>query len=786
MVNERITEDIVREHFKKDVLYKSKNIIIEEQISKNPQIIKLLKNASKKGNGIGYPEFIISFVEEPNLIIVIECKANISKHESKNKDKFSEYAVDGALLYSSYLSKEFDVISIAVSGQTKSELKVTHFLQTQNSGAKMFLGDKLLGVDNYIKSYKISDSKFNQELGSLLEYSKELNSHLHQLKVQAPYRSLLISGILLALKNEPFKISFEKYTNANELSKNLVHTISNELIKGNIQKEKIDGLKRSYAFIKFLGAFEKDVNVLKNIIRDIDKHVNRFIKNHRYYDILGQFYIEFLRYANTDKGLGIVLTPPHITELFSDIAEVNTNSVIFDNCCGTGGFLISAMKKMVKNANEDKEKIKKIKTKQLVGIEFQPDIFALGCSNMFIHDDGKSGIYNGDCFDKSLQEKIKRKFKPTVGFLNPPYKSDKKKDTEEFEYILNNLKMIEQNGVCISIIPMSCALAKKGKMYELKERLLKNHTLEASFSMPSELFVNSKVNTVTVVLVFRAHVPHSKYQETFFGYWKEDGFVKNRALGRCDYNNTWLETKNRWLFDFKNKKTTKYTLSKKIKASDEWCIEKYMKIEHKNINERLFEEVLKEYSGYLFLNNLSDSVSKKPILNKKLELKNRQWDYFKISDYFDVFSGGDKPKPDDPKHNKGVLVNSIENLTTNNGIKEKISYNGKKKFRNFISVVSIGNGGHSFYQEEFGAIFTRVKALLPKKEVYFNKYVGLFLTTLLRLETKRYSYGRVLDNTRLDNTNIQLPIDKYGKPDWKFMENFIKSLFYSKSLNTDF
>ena len=103
MANERKTESIVRSHFEqfKDI------VRIEEQLSDNPIISKLLKSASKKGGGIGKPEFLITFAGNSDLIIVVECKAEITKHESKTKDKFSEYAVDGALLYASYLSKEF-------------------------------------------------------------------------------------------------------------------------------------------------------------------------------------------------------------------------------------------------------------------------------------------------------------------------------------------------------------------------------------------------------------------------------------------------------------------------------------------------------------------------------------------------------------------------------------------------------------------------------------------------------------------------------------------------------
>jgi len=77
------------------------------------------------------------------------------------------------------------------------------------------------------------------------------------------------------------------------------------------------------------------------------------MRTHKYYDIIDQFYIEFLRYANNDKGLGIVLTPFHIAELFAELADVNRSSVVFDNCCGTAGLLIAAMKAMIRDAGAD-------------------------------------------------------------------------------------------------------------------------------------------------------------------------------------------------------------------------------------------------------------------------------------------------------------------------------------------------------------------------------------------------------------------------------------------------
>jgi len=83
-------------------------------------------------------------------------------------------------------------------------------------------------------------------------------------------------------------------------------------------------------------------------------------------------------------------------------------------------------------------------------------------------------------------------------------------------------------------VPMSTSLATSGKILELKNKLLEKHTLEAVLSMPDELFINSKVGIVSCIMVFTAHKPHPKNKETYFGYYKDDGFVKRKGKGRID------------------------------------------------------------------------------------------------------------------------------------------------------------------------------------------------------------------------------------------------------------
>jgi type I restriction enzyme M protein len=192
-------------------------------------------------------------------------------------------------------------------------------------------------------------------------------------------------------------------------------------------------MEQAFTFIKTHTALI-DEGYLMELVAEIHNNIRTFVKNNEYCDIISKAYVEFLKYANNDSGLGIVLTPPYITDLFCELAGITKDSIAFDNCCGTGGFLVVAMEKMIQLAKGDLQKIDHIKKQQLVGIEYQDHIFTLCCSNMILHGDGKTNIIKGDCF-KQINEA--KKYKPTIGLLNPPYNDST--GLNELEFVLNNL-----------------------------------------------------------------------------------------------------------------------------------------------------------------------------------------------------------------------------------------------------------------------------------------------------------------------------------------------------------
>jgi type I restriction-modification system DNA methylase subunit len=410
---------------------------------------------------------------------------------------------------------------------------------------------------------------------------------------------MLICGVLVALNNDAFKKSFKSHKTAKQLAENLVGAVIDEFESANLPADRVASLEQAFSFIRTNATLTTDKDFVIDLIEQIDKNVNTFVRTHKYYDAIGQFYVQFLRYANNDKGLGIVLTPAHIAELFAGLAEVNKKSIVFDNCCGTAGLLIASMREMLKNAGSDEEAETAIKKRQLIGIEFQDDIYALAVSNMVVHGDGKTNIMAGDCFE--LSSGIKEKWKPTIGLLNPPYKT-KASPTEELDFVLNNLEALQVNGKCVAIVPVSCAIGDTSAIQERKRRLLEKHTLEAVMSMPVDLFHDSKANVATCVMVVTAHKPHPKGKKTWFGYWRNDGFVKVKNKGRIDKKKTWEATKNRWLSAFRNRETISgLSLMKEIKANDEWCAEAYMEPDWSRLNQEALTKTFREYAVHRLL-----------------------------------------------------------------------------------------------------------------------------------------------------------------------------------------
>lgn len=606
MANERNTETLVRNDLKSKGYYDDPNVIVEEQKSASSKVGKLLLHASKSGEGAGRPEFIIRFKDKPENIIVIECKASPLKHESKNRQHYKDYAVDGVLLYAEYLKKEFNVTAIAVSGEYEREKRVSTFLWLKNAYVYSNVQDKVfLTPSEVIKITSEQSSPVTEEY--LIKKAMEYNDALHKYSIPEVERCTFISSILVALQDDMFLMSYALSSDNSDLLDSLYEACKRVLRRNKLSNDKIDVILAEYkkfqynkmltsSTVKIRGGEEKHNQILLEMIDDIKSVILPTIRGN-HFDILGKFYTQFIRYAGADAKTGLVLTPNHITDFFCDIADLRQNDVVFDPCCGTGGFLVSAMKYMLQKAGNSEEVQKNIKSKQLIGVEQRSDMFSHVCSNMMMRGDGKSHIYFGDCFDIKIKSAVKKE-NPDVSFLNPPYQDGNA--AEQLEFVANALECIKNDGICIAICQMSTVVSTSKAVINIRKKLLENHTLISVFSMPDDLFY--PVGVVTCIIVFKAHAPHPENKETFFGYFKYDGFVKRKNKGRLDSNNQWSSIKRQWLDAYINKKNIPgLSVMHKVKAEDEWCAEAYMETDYSTIDDSVFIKAIKDFVAFQFL-----------------------------------------------------------------------------------------------------------------------------------------------------------------------------------------
>ncbi len=160
-----------------------------------------------------------------------------------------------------------------------------------------------------------------------------------------------------------------------------------------------------------------------------------------------------------------------------------------------------------------------------------------------------------------------------------------------------------------------------------------------------------------------------------------------------------------------------------------------------------------------------------------MELNVQDWKEFKLSDYFNVV-GTTTTKLDTLIDEYGIgNYPYVTTQATNNGVAGY--YNCYTEEGNILVADSAVAGYVSYQPCNFSAS-DHVEKIMPKFP--FNKYIAMFLVTVLNLENYRYSYGRKFNQDNIRNTVIKLPAKQTTNgsyiPDWQFMENYIKSLHH--------
>lgn len=152
-----------------------------------------------------------------------------------------------------------------------------------------------------------------------------------------------------------------------------------------------------------------------------------------------------------------------------------------------------------------------------------------------------------------------------------------------------------------------------------------------------------------------------------------------------------------------------------------------------------------------------------------LNLNDRKWNVFFLSDLFSIKSGKRLTKSD---MDIGTIP-FIGATDSNNGITNWIATTNSSFDRNVLGVNYNGSVVENFYHG-YNCVFSDDVKRLHLKNAIDNKYVLLFFKTIILKQKVKYTYGYKFNGNRMIRQKILVPVDKQGNPDYSFMEQYIK------------
>lgn len=488
----------------------------------------------------GYPDF---FKDMGDWLVVVEAKSG--KAGAKSSHAAAEAEVQGYM--SSNAVPDVDIVGIAVSGQTLDSLTVTYFFRQGGTDEIEVMDglDSLMTLDALEKHYQVAAHGDPLSDAELRRFLVQLNERFHKdSRVRDTERSLFFSALMIALDDNPFRAVYQsieapedkRLVEARYLNDQIVEAVQRQLAKKvNSRSKEIDWADR-FAFVKTV---DIPLDEYKQIIADIDERVHQPSKQSTKRDLLGRAYKIFLSRAGKMDNKNIILTPDHIKTLMVDLADLDRDDVVLDTCMGSGGFLMEAMEQLVEKAHGDQARIDKIHDHQLVGIELDPILFALACSNMFLHGDGRSNLLYRDSLinrdrtfavaksDEILRDYVKS-LKPNKSVLNPPYEGDL-----PLNFTISAINYLEEGGRLVIIVPNN--MLTRASNAKAVQGILEHAQLDFVIDMPQQLFFEQGRGVKTSIFGFtKTSKGHRKDSLVTFVDLEDDGHEVRYGAGRRD------------------------------------------------------------------------------------------------------------------------------------------------------------------------------------------------------------------------------------------------------------
>lgn len=604
MSNERSTDQFVRDMLR-DIGFARP---WEQSCNDAPKYIyDALEGASKGlGGGRGKPEFV---VESGRFLVVLEDKAALDRSALLVDGKLdisyparSEYALNGAVHYAQNFADRAgkQVFAVGIAGAESHHEVTVAFVEQGVEPLVLATIDALtdLAPDSIEEYYRVAVRgelpREERETREIRKVAALLHEDMRNYaSLEGERKATLVSAILLALKYQPDlldDLKGEKKSGFADGQK--VYNAAREYLESDEAdlkpKQKIGALLDQFAFIRthvLLNRVNKDlgnITPMRRFVEVLDHDVLHSVSDPSYsaFDVLGNFYGEFVKYGGSDgNALGIVLTPHHITDLMAELIDVDADDYVIDPTAGTAAFLIAAMRRMfndadVRFASEPKQRLAaraKIREFRLHGVELQDKLFAIGTTNMILRGDGKANFQRHSIFDIDPSD-LRGDHGFTKVLINPPYSQAKNKETRhlsELSFLDRALSLLDRKGRLAAIVPQSAMVGKTRQDRELKAKILAHHTLDAVLTMNPDTFYGVGVHVV--IALFTAGVPHPESKKTAFVNFQDDGYKVRQHIGLVGDGNE--KSRRKHLLSVLNdgeQDDTSFIVRSEVTAADEW------------------------------------------------------------------------------------------------------------------------------------------------------------------------------------------------------------------------
>lgn len=730
----------------------------------------------------------------------IYCKTirnRILSNRSEERDQIDQ-ALDEAVYYGEKLNKSKHVKALIVSGVAGNEIDgyviKTKFLvngkfkiiTSNGKSLTSLVSPDISRILLTTKKAEIDDIPISEKL--FLDSADKINVILHNGGIPIERRGKVVSGLLLSLIDET-------PPNLNAAITVLIDEI-NARANFILQRE---GKPEFYDYVRIQQPTTTDnhVKMKQALVKTIQElntlNIRAAMKSGT--DYLGKFYEVFLKYGNWAKELGIVFTPRHITQFAAEVLDIQSNDIVYDPTCGTGGFLVSAFDYVRKNSPEN---IGNFKKNNLFGVETEASIAALAIVNMIFRGDGKNNIKEANCFKRWLNLKRSGSIntaeylegdtdppsrKPPISkvLMNPPF-ALKEKPEKEYKFVDHALKQMHKDGILFSVLPTSELLSRGQYLKWRRDELLEHNTLLAVITFPPELFYPT--NTHTCGIIVKKGVKHDKTQNVFWLRAMHDGLVIRKGK-RLPPKPPLTEPDNLTAYlpiirDFVKDQTISvksvpelckvcpidYT-DKNLELVTEYYLDEKEPTE-KEIHE-IVEHIIRKSSGYLLTTTKQKEISFKI---KDYKIKTPKKKKFKLPDVCDV-----KREYSDYMNEILSDLKITPYVTTtedNNGIAIRCDADPIFK-KDSLSVALDGTCGTTFYQFEDFLAGEKTAVLTLKDK--FSPHLLFYIAALIWKKSWRYHYGRKLSEDRLLKFEIDLPVKDDEKIDYAYIEEFVESCY---------